>query len=141
MAVHNEYTSGIYTKLCIAIVAGVASHLAVFIRVECHTKAPMLLKSYIFISFCFFAFQRSYETRSSSQVLQDTSFLVTVYAATIFTSMAIYRAFFHRLRGFPGPLLARFSKLWHVAHVLDSKNYLFLSRMQHNYGDFVRTGL
>ncbi|MCJ1455714.1 hypothetical protein MMC28_006070 [Mycoblastus sanguinarius] len=75
-----------------------------------------------------------------TQAFLAWSSIITVYAGSIFGSMTIYRTLFHRLRGFPGPIFAKVTKLWHVAQVLDSKNYLYLSRLHRNYGDFVRTG-
>ncbi|GME27456.1 Glycoside hydrolase protein [Neofusicoccum parvum] len=56
-------------------------------------------------------------------------------------SMLVYRAFFHRLRRFPGPLAARLSKLYMVR--LSAKNlqlHLELKRLHEEYGDVVRTG-
>ena len=53
----------------------------------------------------------------------------------------MYRVFFHRLRNFPGPVLASVSKFWHVAHCLDSKNHILLERLHEEYGDFVRIGV
>lgn len=54
--------------------------------------------------------------------------------------MTIYRLFFHPLRRFPGPVLARVSKLWHVFHCINSRNYLLLDKLHLQYGEFVRTG-
>ena len=47
---------------------------------------------------------------------------------------------FHPLHHFPGPALAKVSKLWNVAHCLGSKNHLLLDGLHKEYGDFVRTG-
>ena len=62
------------------------------------------------------------------------------YALSLFASIVIYRTCFHRLRSFPGPLLARVSKFWHVYHVRHSKNYELLHRLYAQYGPIVRTG-
>ena len=52
----------------------------------------------------------------------------------------MYRLFFHRVKGIPGPLLARITKLYHVYYALDTKQYLWLDGLNRRYGDFVRTG-
>ncbi|KAF6241864.1 hypothetical protein HO173_000576 [Letharia columbiana] len=54
--------------------------------------------------------------------------------------MTLYRTMLHRLNGFPGPFLAKVTKLWHAAHLFDSKNHLLLGRLHQQYGNFVRTG-
>ncbi|PLN80575.1 putative cytochrome P450 [Aspergillus taichungensis] len=57
------------------------------------------------------------------------------------TSILLYRAFFHRLRRFPGPWSARLSRLSTVKRVAKRTQYhLDLVAMHSKYGDFVRTG-
>lgn len=48
--------------------------------------------------------------------------------------------FFHRLGGFPGPRVAKMSKLWNVVNSLKSTNFRLMEQTHHQYGDFVRTG-
>jgi hypothetical protein len=62
------------------------------------------------------------------------------YLLSLFSSITIYRLFFHSLRKFPGPVGARISKLWHAWHAGSSKNHIVLDRLYHQYGTFVRTG-
>ncbi|PVI04480.1 cytochrome P450 [Periconia macrospinosa] len=61
---------------------------------------------------------------------------------SLFSSIGVYRVFFHKLRSFPGPYLARVSKLWHVWKCVKSRsrNHLILDDLYKQYGDFVRTG-
>ncbi|UNI22115.1 hypothetical protein JDV02_008035 [Purpureocillium takamizusanense] len=67
----------------------------------------------------------------------DTSFL-----AGLFGSMLLYRAFFHRLRRFPGPFAARLSNFYHFAITArtNMQHHLFIRKLHGQYGDFVRTG-
>ncbi|OKO95665.1 Tryprostatin B 6-hydroxylase [Penicillium subrubescens] len=58
----------------------------------------------------------------------------------MFTSITIYRLFFHRIGHFPGPRAAAVSKLWSVYKCRDSRNHLFLDGLHKKYGNFVRTG-
>ncbi|PLB48501.1 putative cytochrome P450 [Aspergillus steynii IBT 23096] len=69
------------------------------------------------------------------------TFAACVFNAGLTTSIIIYRAFFHRLRHFPGPWTLRLSRLFIVQRVLKRTQFhLNLETMHHKYGDFVRTG-
>ncbi|KAF2176885.1 cytochrome P450 [Zopfia rhizophila CBS 207.26] len=64
-----------------------------------------------------------------------------VYFGTLIVSMGLYRAFFHRLRKFPGPFMARLSKWYGVSLVLpDFQYYWKVQKLHEKYGDIVRTG-
>ncbi|EKG18424.1 Cytochrome P450 [Macrophomina phaseolina MS6] len=63
------------------------------------------------------------------------------FSLTLTASIIIYRAFFHRLRRFPGPFAAKLSKLWSVYQSSkDFKYNLLLEDLHKKYGDVVRTG-
>lgn len=128
-------------ELGVAALAGVISHLAIFIRGEWHIKAPGVLNAYVLLFISIMALQWISGSARFSQVLFTSSLVATSYLVALFSSIATYRLLFHRLRAVNGPVLARVSKLWHVAHVLDSKNHVFLTRLQKKYGDVVRTGV
>ena len=74
------------------------------------------------------------------EAMVEASLDSTCYLSSLFTSIVVYRLFFHRLRAFPGPVLAQSSKLWHAWQGRHSKNHLLLDQLYHHYGDFVRTG-
>lgn len=62
--------------------------------------------------------------------------------AGVFASMTIYRMFFHRLMGFPGPLGAKISSWW--PSTLHGKNWKFyegMAALHAVHGDFVRIGM
>ena len=130
------------TKLILAAVAGVASHNIVFIHGEWHMQAPLVLRAYIVLAVITYIAEiingRSCYLQSGGRSL----LIVGTYGATLFMSMAFYRLFLHRLRGFPGPFLAKVSKLWHVGKCIQtsSQNHLVLDRLYKEYGEFVRTG-
>lgn len=70
------------------------------------------------------------------------SFLVfTVYLIALFTSITIYRVFFHRLRHFPGPIWASITKVYGLYANRDGKTHEEYDRLLHEYGHFVRIGL
>ena len=128
------------TQCGLSATVGFLSHICVFIRGEYHLWAASLLRLYLFLAAFLFLSQiitRPNDTNAAGAVL----LIVTSYAVALFSSMAVYRVFFHRLRGFPGPYLAKLTKFWHVYHVLDAQQYLFLDQLRKRYGAFVRTGV
>ncbi|KAF7543399.1 hypothetical protein G7046_g10009 [Stylonectria norvegica] len=60
------------------------------------------------------------------------------YLAALFTSIIVYRIFFHRLRHFPGPLGGRCSKLYGFNLTLGGKAHEEYDALLNHYGEFVR---
>lgn len=125
-------------KGSIAAALGIASHQLYFIRGEHHLQAPRLAFLGIVIPIVIFVTEIGEGIR---QALLNSLWIVSAYNLGLFGSMTIYRSFFHPLRSFPGPPLAKVSKLWHVFNILDAKNHLLLDDLRNRYGDIVRTGL
>ncbi|KAI1377899.1 cytochrome P450 [Hypoxylon crocopeplum] len=122
-----------------AAVLGVSSHLAVFIRGEWHMQAPTLVKIYAFFALAVFITlcRLGLDTHTS---LKTTALLAGSYATGLFTSITIYRHYFHRLRHFPGPWAAGVTKFWHVWQCRTGKNYLVIEELRKQYGPIIRTG-
>lgn len=77
-----------------------------------------------------------------SGAAKNLAISATSFALTLTTSILIYRAFFHRLRKFPGPFAARLTKLWSVYNSSKNLQYHFvLDDVHKKYGDVVRTGM
>lgn len=107
---------------------GLAIHQGLFIHGEWHVEAPQIVAYHlVYIA-------------ALSLMLTDAHWIVTGYLLAMFSSIVIYRIFFHRLKNFPGPLWARITKLWHAWKARHRQNYLLLTKLHHEYGDFVRTG-
>ena len=119
---------------------GVAAHLLYFIRGEHHTNAPAIVAIHASIAvLSLFGNQSIVGDGMGTALVPDFSY-ISAYAFGLFTSMLFYRAFFHRLRAFPGPFMAKMTKFWHVSKSLRSQNHLLMASLHRNYGDFVRTG-
>lgn len=130
----------LFAQLYVVGGLGTASHLGHFITGEHHLRAPKLLALYMVLAFIVFLGQivnNDFDLRYAS--LASIAVIAT-YVASLFNSIAIYRLFFHRTKKFPGPTLAKVSKLWHASKVLNSDQHLLLDRLHKQYGDFVRTG-
>jgi tryprostatin B 6-hydroxylase len=126
---------------CIALAAaGVASHLLYFIRGDHNRYAHRwITRSLIAVSVLGGAI--FHLTRFAIiPTLISTLLLSVSYFAALFTSISLYRLFFHPLRRFPGPILARWSNLYHMHAIRASDNYLYIQRLHEKYGPIVRTG-
>jgi hypothetical protein len=128
-------------QLLFAGASGILTHLFIFIRGEWHMQGFAILRVYSLI----FVALVSWEAKTAFCTITEASLqsllLCVVHLACLFFSITTYRVFFHRLGKFPGPPLARVSKLWHVANTFDSHNYLLLENLRKEYGEIVRTGL
>ena len=122
-------------QVCLAATAGVCSHLLIFIRGEHHVQAPTLLRIYLVLGFLFLM-----RTSSLRLAAGTTGLLVIVYGSSLFASITVYRIFFHRLCRFPGPVMAKVSRFWHVSRLLGKPNFILLDELHQKYGEFVRTG-
>ncbi|KAJ3564856.1 hypothetical protein NPX13_g7701 [Xylaria arbuscula] len=70
-----------------------------------------------------------------------TAICYGAYMTALFTSILLYRAFFHPLRHFPGPRLARLSQFYHFFRIRAKvDNYRHLDRLHAQYGEYVRVG-
>ncbi|KAJ5902906.1 hypothetical protein N7495_003434 [Penicillium taxi] len=78
----------------------------------------------------------------SSDLLSSATFISLAnlsFFAPLFTSISIYRLFFHPLRSFPGPSLARLTSWWGVSKIARGANKYELHHELHKqYGDIVR---
>ena len=134
--------SSLSTKLVIATGAGILVHHTVFKKGEWHVQAPYLVGAYLACIPSLIAVEElSLGNSNVSRSFINAAAIVLFFTCALFSSIAIYRIFFHRLRQFPGPRIAAVTKLWHAYHCLDGKNYLFLQDLHRRYGDFVRTGI
>lgn len=119
---------------------GLLSHLTFFIRGEHHKYAFQLLKYGCVALVLLFLGQLVFVRKDLLGTLGMTGAIVASILLGLFGSMAIYRVFFHRLRRFPGPLLAKVSKFYHVSQITGFDNFKFLDKLHEQYGDFVRIG-
>jgi hypothetical protein len=132
--------SGVSQEMLLAALVGITLHLSVFIHGEHHMKAPILLWLHVLGTFALWYAKTTGTIGSSNDAIWEAGAVLGSYLIALLSSITIYRLYFHRARHFPGPILARVTKLWHAAHTLDSKNHIVLDELYKTYGDFVRTG-
>ncbi|OJD28825.1 cytochrome p450 [Diplodia corticola] len=72
---------------------------------------------------------------------KDVVTTATSFTLSLTVSILIYRAFFHRLRRFPGPFAAKLTRLWSVYESSKAfKYHLKLEELHKKHGDVVRIG-
>lgn len=84
----------------------------------------------------FWALSKEYPTSAALVLTKITA----SYMGGLFTSILLYRAFFHPLRRFPGPLAWKITKFTQVAANQDFHGWKHIYNLHQQYGSFVRTG-
>lgn len=85
-------------------------------------------------------FPDEYDTLSLA--LKSITGITMCWILGTFTSILVYRAFFHRLNSFPGPYLARLSNLYLPTALTAKQLHLYekVQSLHKQYGDIVRLG-
>lgn len=124
-------------ELGAAAICGVASHLLVFIHGEWERHTPQIPLVYGALEVVLAA----YLLRDGSTLLcavESFGIINLGYFAALFTSMIVYRVFFHKTRRYSGPLLAGVTGFWSAFVSTDFKFPLVMQVLHRKYGDFVR---
>ncbi|KAI1814977.1 cytochrome P450 [Poronia punctata] len=126
-------------EVLVASLLGIFSHLIIFIRGEWHMRTLYVATIYslLAVTLCCAEFYRLHDWNAA---LAASKILVASYFIGLFTSIVVYRRYFHRLRNFPGPALAGVTKFWHVSKVFGGDNHLVLEDLHKKYGPIIRTG-
>ncbi|KAI3320354.1 cytochrome P450 monooxygenase-like protein [Xylariaceae sp. AK1471] len=125
----------------LSAIAGVLSHVGYFMHGEHMLTAPLLVVVAISGPPIIVVLVSNLAGLSISHAARPTSVGYLAYMTALFTSILIYRAFFHPLHHFPGPKLARLSQFYHFFCVRAKvDNYKHLDRLHDQYGEYVRAG-
>ena len=103
-------------------------------------QAPLLFKFATVFFITVSVIQARLYHASSGEAVMNTVQILTSYLSALFTSMILYRRFFHPLRQFPGPVLMSLTKIDHLIRSRKLDNFVQLDKLHKTYGDFVRTG-
>ncbi|KAI9046267.1 cytochrome P450 [Aspergillus affinis] len=115
---------------------GVLSHLTIFIKGEWDTHAPDLVRYFVFWPVVVFSLLA---ILGYGYAVRTLALAMLSYDGGIWLSMIVYRWFYHPLRHFPGPALARVSALWSLGRVArDAKWHINVQELHQQYGNFVR---
>ncbi|KAI2642480.1 cytochrome P450 monooxygenase-like protein [Xylaria nigripes] len=121
--------------------AGVISHLIYFIRGEHMLTAPNLAVLAVTGPVIIALLIRTLAGLPLAHAAQITAVAYGTFMTALFTSILIYRAYFHPLRHFSGPKLARLSQFYHFFRIRAKvDNYRHLDRLHNEFGEYVRVG-
>jgi tryprostatin B 6-hydroxylase len=123
----------------LAVAAGVVAHQGVFKYGDWHLHGPHILASHLALGLLML-FYVSRDDYVLVDAFRRVAVIAAAYLGGLFSSMTIYRLFFHRLSSFRGPRLAAITKFWHVWHIRYSTNHIFQQKIYEGYGPIVRTG-
>ncbi|KAL7929595.1 cytochrome P450 [Trichoderma chlorosporum] len=132
-----------YTLLTAGAV-GVLAHLVYFNRGE-HHLAP---QRYVFAAVVSFL-SGALLIRSSVFFGPNADWISAVILSTkihacffegLYSSLIVYRLFFHPLNKFPGPIGARISTFWLIYHVRTLDAWRKITALHDQYGPYVRIG-
>jgi len=123
-----------------AIILGLAVHRLVFIHGEWHLRGPNVVVCHVLLAILLYATELAFKQKGSQYSSLQPTQVIVCYLSSLFSSIAVYRIFFHRLKHLPGPRLAALTKLWHVWKCRDSRGHHVLQAWHEEYGEFVRTG-
>ncbi|KAH8691814.1 cytochrome P450 [Talaromyces proteolyticus] len=130
---------GLIMPLTGAICVGVTIHLIVFSRGEWERHVVTIMWSIFLCQALICAATLRFYGGLYLQSLLYTLTTMVGFSVGVFTSMSIYRIYFHRLRQFPGPLGARLSGFWSMGTALRGFQLYKKTQTLHRfYGDFVR---
>jgi hypothetical protein len=132
--------NALLVHLSSSTVLALTLHHLVFRKGEWHLKAPVLFGAWMMSYPLLFTAELVLGRQSFGNSAAYTLITMGSFTVVMFASIAVYRLFFHRLGSFPGPTMAKVTKLWHAGQCLDGKNHLVLDILQQQYGDYVRTG-
>lgn len=127
-------------RLYSAAALAFAFHHLALRKGEWHLKAPMLLTTWLMSYPLLLVAELVIGAKSFGGSALNTILTLGCFTIVSFASIAVYRLFFHQLGAFPGPVMARATKLWHARKCLQGKNYLVLDELHQKYGEYVRTG-
>lgn len=122
------------------LLSGIAVHLAVR-PFEIDSNALRLILTYpLILAAVFFQLHLNHALHSTDSFIRTLA-IACSFNTGLFASILIYRGRFHRLHRFPGPLLAKLSRLYALKNAaLTKKSHIALQRLHGEYGDFVRVG-
>ncbi|KAB8252456.1 cytochrome P450 [Aspergillus flavus] len=131
------------TLWILAFSSGVATHLLLYRSGEWDIKAPSIVKIYTLLGATLVYLERA-DLLDGFPVSMRPKWGIAVILYHIFgvyASMLFYRAFWHRLCGFPGPFLARLSNFY-VTSLSAKRLHLYeeVQKLHQQYGDYVRLG-
>lgn len=136
-----DYIPATTSQLAVSFAAGVGLHLTTFRHGEWDTDANTLLVGTAAGEALATLFIHLYFSKPLDVSMYHGLYWVLAAIVGVYTSMLVYRAFFHRLRRFPGPFTARLSTLHMTLQSAKTRQiYRYVQDLHKQFGDYVRVG-
>jgi hypothetical protein len=123
----------------LAALAGFLSHALYFIRGHRDTEALSIITMHLLLGIGVAMVQTCQFGVSGG--FTRTCIITSLYYTALFTSIIIYRVFFHRLHRFPGPHAAKVTNLYGPYLNRNGKMHDEYIKLFRKYGDIVRVGM
>ncbi len=129
-----------FNTIALAAAAGVFTHLCYFIRGEHHLYGTRYIQIFAASFITAIVLDMRVTERSLGSASGNATLLSICYLVGLFTSLLIYRVFFHPLSRFPGPFGNKLGNLWFSAQLSNADAYKKVLALHERYGSFVRVG-
>lgn len=123
-----------------AVAAGVTTHLGFFIRNEHHLHGLMYIKIFLLALLTTIIAIVRVNNEAFGTAFTKTGALTAYYLGGLYTSLLVYRIFFHPLKKFPGPFGNKIGNLWFSMQLGNVDAYMKVLNLHKKYGNFVRIG-
>jgi hypothetical protein len=123
-----------------AIAVGITTHLVYFTQGEHHlygTKYLQIISIAVPIIIGILLRTCDY---SIGDAAVETGFLLACYLGGLYSSLLVYRVYFHPLKDIPGPIGNKLGNLWFSFQLGNGDAYKKVSKLHEMYGNFVRVG-
>lgn len=129
----------------VAALGGVAAHLLYLNRGEHHRYALdyVLAATASFLAVSIFNWSPILDKTPDTDWLSAVALSAKAHGCFflgLYSSLVIYRLFFHPLNKFPGPILARVSTGWLICHFRRLNGWQQVAALHDKYGPYVRIG-
>lgn len=140
-ALDSALNSSLSATAVASLAAGIVAHLTIR-PFEIDSKAWALLFSYLGVLGALLLSYVQVSAFSIPKALLRTVIVSNAFNVGLASSILLYRAFFHRLRHFPGPFLAKLSRFYAMSNAAKNlKANEDIQKLHEIYGDFVRVGM
>ncbi|KAH0615346.1 uncharacterized protein H6S33_000982 [Morchella sextelata] len=132
----------LYQLSLISFTTAVTSHITYF----CHSERDLIAKQIFLVAiFAPLAVQSLFQFHLKLPFWSCVELTSTIYGSFLlgmWSSMVVYRIWFHPLRNFPGPFWAKVTKFWipYTHWKTNWQYHLVMLELHKKYGDIVRIG-
>jgi len=122
------------------VVVGVSTHLGYFIRGEHHFYGTTYIQILATVFPATVILILRIRDATVTNAVIEATLLLLCYFAGLYSSLSIYRVFFHPLKKFPGPFGNKLGNLWFSFQLGKADAYKKVLGLHEKHGDFVRVG-